>query len=140
MSTVVVQAGQCGNQLGFEALHTLYDNVAPTDDLSADQALELSAFFRNSSAGKPVARAVLVDTEPKVVEGVVARASRGEWNYNARGCVVQQSGAGNNWAMGYNMCSGEFLEGVMDRVRAEIEACDGNDSMNRELDCGDHDG
>lgn len=124
MSTVLVQAGQCGNQLGFETLDTLYRNLAGGDDVSVDHEMDMSVFFRSSSAGVPVARAVLVDTEPKVVDGVCVKAQQGPWRYNRRGCVVQQSGAGNNWAMGYNMCSGQFLEDTMDKVRREIEACD----------------
>jgi hypothetical protein len=65
-----------------------------------------------------------------------------EWGYDRRNALVQQSGAGNNWAMGcdaqassrgllsmhrrrYGMCTGEFRTIVLDAIRREAEMCDG---------------
>ena len=58
-SCVTVQIGQCGTQLGACVL----------DRLNAEARHEADAqyFFRQGKSGERVARAVLVDTEPRVV-------------------------------------------------------------------------
>ena len=47
-----------------------------------------------------MARAVLLDMEPKVISKCLAR--RGVWSYDTSRVHFQQSGSGNNWAYGYN--------------------------------------
>lgn len=64
MSVVTVQLGQCGNQVGG----ALFDVLAG-EALSASRKEEPEAetFFRRAKGGTQwVARAVLVDMEPKV--------------------------------------------------------------------------
>ena len=78
-STLYLHVGQAGNEIG-------------------------SAFWRLAAAEKPPkrwlfdergrARLVLVDTEPKVVRGVVR--SLGDERVHARCALVEQSGRGNN--------------------------------------------
>ena len=71
--TIVVQVGQCGNQLGADFFDALARGM-----LHGDQALRpqqplsssLPAFFRETK-GPPVARAVLLDTEPRVIEQAI---------------------------------------------------------------------
>ena len=36
----------------------------------------------------------------------------------------RHGGAGNNWALGYQMASGEFLQKSIDLITREIEHCD----------------
>jgi tubulin delta len=119
MALILVNAGQCGNQLGFDCLDSLYDNTARD---SADQAM----FFRESKAagGKPVARAVCLDTEPKAVLSCLQRSARKDWAFDPAACAYRHGGAGNNWAMGYQMCSGKFLDASLDCIRRELEHCD----------------
>jgi hypothetical protein len=75
-SVVTLQLGQCGNQLG----HALFDSLgqcssAPFD---AELSVALPTFFRESMSGKPsVARAVLVDMEPKVIQQTLQLAALG---------------------------------------------------------------
>lgn len=88
-STVYLHVGQAGNEIG-------------------------GAFWRLASAEKPPkrwlfdergrCRAVLVDTEPKVVRGVVRAV--GEERVHPRCALVEQSGRGNNWAMGFHGTAG----------------------------------
>lgn len=50
----------------------------------------------------PVARAVLVDMEPKVISQTLSMAARsGYWKYDDRSHFCQKQGSGNNWANGY---------------------------------------
>ena len=81
MSLICVNAGQCGNQLGFDFLNALYDNTAR-------QPVELDMFFREpkSASGKPVARAVCLDTEPKAVLSCLQRSARKVSDLRMCGC------------------------------------------------------
>lgn len=48
-----------------------------------------------------VARAVLVDMEPKVISQAIAKASKsGRWRYGDKAHFSQKQGSGNNWANG----------------------------------------
>ncbi|CCW67208.1 unnamed protein product [Phytomonas sp. Hart1] len=87
MAIVVVQVGQCGNQLGDELFMQLYTSSKGSSSFP-------SPFFAQD--GK--ARCVLVDSEPKVVQGVAARHSKFIRTENV---VGGQSGRGNNWGLGY---------------------------------------
>ena len=49
------------------------------------------------SRAAPVARAVLIDMEPKVVQSSLRRAKRsGQWRYDSARTLAFQSGSGNN--------------------------------------------
>ncbi|CAM9256785.1 unnamed protein product [Ectocarpus sp. 8 AP-2014] len=83
MSVVTVQVGQCGNQLGaslFQALHdhanqppAHHGHTSGTESERARSACRQS-FFRDGG----VARAVIIDTEPKVIQRIVATRGRAE--------------------------------------------------------------
>ena len=115
--------------------------------------------YRNAanSAGASsqwTARAICVDTEPKVVLSCI-EATRQQpprqasslkrssnlnhhqrqaigWGYDLAGVAYRHGGAGNNWALGYKMAGGgatagsqEFLQQILDGcLRREIERCD----------------
>ena len=117
-SVVTVQLGQCGNQVGAELFDTLSTEIDAHP--SRDRAGIRRAFFREphrdedsdagfnsddvastSSRKTPVARAVLIDMEPKVVQASVRRARKtGRWRYDGDRTLAFQSGSGNNWARG----------------------------------------
>ena len=121
-STVYLHVGQAGNEIG-------------------------GAFWRLASAEKPPKRwlfdergrirAVLVDTEPKVVRGVVR--SVGEECVHPRCALVEQSGRGNNWAMGFHGTAGasgsgrggsssadgpSIADATLEALRWQWERCD----------------
>ena len=77
------------------------------------------------SRAAPVARAVLIDMEPKVVQSSLRRAKRsGQWRYDSARTLAFQSGSGNNWARGYNTYGAQTRETALELVRRETEACD----------------
>ena len=102
MSTIWLHCGQAGNEIG-------------------------SAFWRLATGERPprkwlfddhgCARAVFVDTEPKVVRGVVR--SLGPERVHPRCALVEQSGRGNNWAMGYHGVDGAATRDFRQSVSEE---------------------
>jgi len=125
MAVIFCQAGQCGNQLGFSILDSLYRHLKPSDD-----ADHMETFFRESVSSsrqsRLFARAVCIDTEPKVVNECLSRSKREKhtWSYHTPNMLYRHGGAGNNWAMGYQMCSGDFLDSSINCLRRELECCD----------------
>ncbi|CAE8679501.1 unnamed protein product [Polarella glacialis] len=93
-------------------------------------------YFREASAsaarrGLYTARAVLVDTEPRVVQRCLqgAEDDGGErpvrgWSYHGAGSVYCQGGAANNWACGFNVHGPAVAEQVLATLRREVERCD----------------
>ncbi len=64
-SIVTLQLGQCGNQIGREMFHSL-SNELHTSTTNPD-AVDDTFFYYKTEHSKPIARAVLVDMEPKVI-------------------------------------------------------------------------
>nr|CCC89303.1 unnamed protein product [Trypanosoma congolense IL3000] len=86
MAIVVVQIGQCGNQLGEELWRQL--------SIATNKGSVHSPFFTTDRK----ARCVLVDSEPKVVQGVYDRHAD---IIRPENVVCGHSGRGNHWALGY---------------------------------------
>ena len=108
MPSVFLHVGQAGNEIG-------------------------SAFWRLAAAEKPTqrwmfdgrgrCRSVFVDTEPKVVRGVMR--ALGAERVHPKCSLIEQSGRGNNWAMGFH---GNGADSVADKaleaLRWQWERCD----------------
>jgi tubulin delta len=122
MSYVFVDTGQCGNQLGCSILDSLHQHLV-------DDPIELDSFFRTSNSrnkSTTYARAVCIDTEPKVIHACMQRIKdKKTWLFDSKSTVYGHGGAGNNWAMGYQLCRGEFLENSLECIRRELEMCNG---------------
>uniref|UniRef100_A0A8C5KMV3 Tubulin delta chain n=1 Tax=Jaculus jaculus TaxID=51337 RepID=A0A8C5KMV3_JACJA len=131
MSIVTVQLGQCGNQIGFEVFDTLFTDSHSSQGLcskrenEAYQASCQERFFREEESGVPVARAVLVDMEPKVINQTLSKAAQsGRWKYGQHSCFCQKQGSGNNWAYGYSVHGPRHEASIMNLTRKEVERCD----------------
>lgn len=79
-------------------------------------------FKFNPDVGRYIARAVLVDLEPGVVESV--RSGSTGRLFQPYNMVYGQSGAGNNWAKGHYTEGAEIVEQVLDITRHEADDCD----------------
>ena len=120
MSTLTLQVGQAGNQLGAHfwtrAVHHAQElqqqqlasnpaTAASPSPLPPHSCLPLSPFF--SSSGH--ARALLIDTEPKVLaavqalsaDGILAATTSTRSLFHRDSLFFDQYGRGNNWALGY---------------------------------------
>ncbi|XP_059762486.1 tubulin delta chain isoform X2 [Balaenoptera ricei] len=131
MSIVTVQLGQCGNQIGFEVFDALFsDSYCPQGLCSkreneAYQASCKERFFSEEENGVPIARAVLVDMEPKVINQTLSKAAHsGRWKYGQHSCFCQKQGSGNNWAYGYSVHGPRHEESIMNLIQKEVEKCD----------------
>ena len=92
---IFVNCGQCGNQLGYELLGSLWDHLEDSND-------ENEVYFRTTKRDKKYARVVCLDTEPKVVSQCLAQSSVSDqrWMFDPNNIVYRHGGAGNNWATG----------------------------------------
>lgn len=131
MSIVTVQLGQCGNQIGFEVFDTLFRDSHCSQGLcskrenEAYQASCKERFFREEENGVPVARAVLIDMEPKVINQTLSKAAQsGRWKYGQHTSFCQKQGSGNNWAYGYSVHGPKHEESIMNLIQTEVEKCD----------------
>ncbi|XP_022052884.1 tubulin delta chain [Acanthochromis polyacanthus] len=121
MSVVTVQLGQCGNQVA----HELFDVVCSDTQKKPSRAASCERFFHHSTHGELVARAVLIDMEPKVINQSVSRAAKcGRWRYGEDSHFSQKQGSGNNWANGYCVHGPRHRDVMEELVRREVERCD----------------
>eukprot|EP00898_Chlorokybus_atmophyticus_P005943 jgi/Chlat1/634/Chrsp103S01049 len=121
-AVVAVQVGQCGNQLGPALLDALYGAGGGGGGGGGEEGV----YFREGGVGGgvAVARAVLVDAEPKAVaEAARASSRRDTWRYAAGSGVAGQGGSGNCWARGY-YAQPALTEAAVDAVRKEVERAD----------------
>ena len=93
--------------------------------MSEDAAKEdsLAAFFAETSEGKHVPRAVLVDLEPTVIDSVTAGQYRDLFHPDQ--LVKGKEDAANNYARGYYTVGRDIIGNLMDKVRKLADACEG---------------
>ncbi|XP_011700951.1 PREDICTED: tubulin delta chain-like isoform X2 [Wasmannia auropunctata] len=129
---LTLQFGQCGNQLGCDLFSKVsHDLGSPNTDVSYGANYEYAErtierwFDGIAERGRHCARAILVDTEEKVVSEMCKDAASASWLYRT-GNVVCQSGGGsaNNWAYGYTINSRRLSNAVLNVTRQELERLD----------------
>ncbi|KAK7867870.1 hypothetical protein R5R35_008619 [Gryllus longicercus] len=143
MSVVTIQVGQCGNQVGYDWYTRLGREVcseALEKHMHKKHSYIRESFERwfNSvdDEQRIFARAVLIDTEQKVINSVFKKASRQMWQYNPASVVCRKDGgSGNNWALGFCERGPEMQEAVLNSVRKEVEACDRLCTFHNLLSC-----
>ncbi len=135
--SIVVQVGQCGNQIGCRFWDlALREHASVNKQGVYDESM--SSFFRNvdtryddvniplgNSKGQIrslKARSVLVDME----EGVVSELLKGPLRdvFDHRQLITDVSGSGNNWACGHKVYGPQYREQIAEVVRRSAEYCD----------------
>ncbi|XP_046319565.1 tubulin beta-1 chain isoform X10 [Marmota monax] len=124
---VLIQAGQCGNQIGAKFWEVISDEhgIDPTGSYHGDGDLQLdriNVYYNEAAGNKYVPRAILVDLEPGTVDSV--RSGPFGQIFRPDNFVFGQSGAGNNWAKGHYTEGAELVDSMLDVVRKEAESCD----------------
>jgi len=125
---VMLQLGQCGNQIGFE----FWKKLCTEHGISPDGILEEHAtegidrkdvFFYQADDEHYIPRSVLLDLEPRVVNSIMN--SEYKKLYNPENVYVDKEGggAGNNWASGYSQAE-SLHEDVFDIIDREAEGSD----------------
>ncbi|XP_055964375.1 tubulin beta chain-like isoform X2 [Sorex fumeus] len=127
---VLVQAGQCGNQVGGKFWQTISDEhgILPNGSYQGDSDLQLQRInvYYNEAAGasgnRYVPRAILADLEPGTMDSI--RSGPIGTIFRPDNFVFGQSGAGSNWAKGHYTEGAELADTILDVVRRESESCD----------------
>eukprot|EP01065_Artemidia_motanka_P005000 TRINITY_DN12373_c0_g1_i1.p1 TRINITY_DN12373_c0_g1~~TRINITY_DN12373_c0_g1_i1.p1 ORF type:complete len:419 (+),score=48.23 TRINITY_DN12373_c0_g1_i1:84-1340(+) len=122
MSVLTLQVGQCGNQLGLELFTQLADAARVCTE--REQELVSHRFFREPAGASdaPVARAVLADMEPKVVEKCLVSAKKGKaFSYGRQRVLTRDEGSANNWAYGYHVQALQCMPDILEQSRKEVE-------------------
>jgi|JI9StandDraft_2_1071091.scaffolds.fasta_scaffold485122_2 tubulin delta len=115
MAVPFIQLGQCGNQVGEALFERMYQEGCKA---SAGHQAMLSYFFDESPKGN-VAKAFLIDMEPKVVNKNLNMQR--SWKYNKDYSVVQEEGSGNNWAYGCRIHGPRVSSKILNRIRKMFE-------------------
>lgn len=122
--SIMVQVGQCGNQIGHQFWKMAYDEyqLYKSESLFYCESAPSNLKHSEKSSSKiPKARAVLIDME----ESVINKISNHKLNFYNPSCrIVDQSGAGNNWAVGYHEYWQQHQHKIEEALRTEAEKCD----------------
>ncbi|EMC99202.1 hypothetical protein BAUCODRAFT_395081 [Baudoinia panamericana UAMH 10762] len=127
---ITLQAGQCGNSVGsqFWQQLCLEHGIDPTGNLhpyATEGGDRKDVFFYQSDDTRYIPRAILLDLEPRVINGIRTGGYGGIYNPENFYVLKEGTGAGNNWAAGYSRGS-EVEEEVMEMIDREA---DGSDSL-----------
>lgn len=127
---IMLQLGQCGNQIGFE----FWKKLCREHGISAEGLLQehttegidrKDVFFYQADDEHYIPRSVLLDLEPRVINTIMNSEYAKLYNPENIYLAKDGGGAGNNWANGYSQ--GESLhEEVFDIIDREA---DGSDSL-----------
>ncbi|XP_050545309.1 tubulin beta-6 chain-like [Daktulosphaira vitifoliae] len=123
---IQLQIGQCGNQIGSNFWKTISDEHGINESGEIIQSYNIHldricVYYNESSNKKYVPRAVLIDLEPGTLESI---GSGYKCKFSHQNFISGITGAGNNWAKGYNLDGIEMLDRVLNTVRLEAEKCD----------------
>ncbi|GBG32401.1 Tubulin gamma chain [Hondaea fermentalgiana] len=127
---ITLQVGQCGNQIASE----FWKQISAEHGISPDGVLQPYAlngtdrkdvFFYQADDEHYIPRAILMDLEPRVINGIMNSPYRHLFNSENIFVSKDGGGAGNNWASGH--AQGEKLhEELMDMIDREA---DGSESL-----------
>ncbi|KAI3741357.1 hypothetical protein L1987_59029 [Smallanthus sonchifolius] len=127
---ITLQVGQCGNQIGMEFWKQLcLEHGISKDGILEDFATQggdrKDVFFYQADDQHYIPRALLMDLEPRVINGIQTGEYRNLYNHENIFTSREGGGAGNNWASGYHQGK-SFEEDLMDMIDREA---DGSDSL-----------
>uniref|UniRef100_A0A804PYN6 Tubulin gamma 2 n=1 Tax=Zea mays TaxID=4577 RepID=A0A804PYN6_MAIZE len=127
---ITIQVGQCGNQIGMEFWKQLcLEHGIGKDGLLEDFATQggdrKDVFFYQADDQHFIPRSLLIDLEPRVINGIQNSEYRNLYNHENIFVAEHGGGAGNNWASGYHQGE-QVVDDIMDMVDREA---DGSDSL-----------
>lgn len=129
---ITLQVGQCGNQVGaaFWQQLCLEHGIAP-DGTCADPPEggggpvdRKDVFFYTDDDDKCVARSLLIDMEPGVIQSIMKPESPISRIFNSENIHKGTDGAGNNWGCGYNAGTEELFD-MIDREADNSDSLEG---------------
>ncbi|BFZ10048.1 hypothetical protein BsWGS_13087 [Bradybaena similaris] len=126
---ISIHVGQAGVQLGnacwelYCLEHGIQNDGQSGNPSDNDKRDSMHTFFSESTSGKHVPRALLVDLEPTVVDEV--RVGDYRQLYHPEQLISGNEDAANNYARGHYTVGKEIIDLVMDRVRKSADLCSG---------------
>ncbi|KAI9717628.1 MAG: hypothetical protein M1812_004573 [Candelaria pacifica] len=127
---ITIQAGQCGNSIGSQFWQQLCQEHGISqdgnlEDFATEGGDRKDVFFYQSDDTRYIPRAILLDLEPRVINGIQTGPYKNIYNPENFYIGKDGIGAGNNWAAGH--AAGETVqEEVFDMIDREA---DGSDSL-----------
>ncbi|KAJ9632293.1 gamma-tubulin [Taxawa tesnikishii (nom. ined.)] len=127
---ITLQAGQCGNSVGSQFWQQLcqehgINQDGNLQDFATEGGDRKDVFFYQSDDTRYIPRAILIDLEPRVLNGIQTGAYRNIYNPENFYIHKEGAGAGNIWGAGYD--KGEQVqEELLDMIDREA---DGSDSL-----------
>jgi len=122
--------GQDGVQTG-EACWELFclehgiipDGSMPSDPSPGKEEDAFNTFFSETSNGKHVPRAIMIDLEPSVIDQI----KNGKYRtlFHPEQLITGKEDAANNYARGHYTVGKEHVDVTLDRVRKLADACTG---------------
>jgi tubulin gamma len=127
---ITLQVGQCGNQIGSEFWKRLCaeHGIGP-DGILTDFAAEnpgndrKDVFFYQADDEQYVPRALLMDLEPRVINGIQQSSFADLYNPENIFLSKDGGGAGNNWARGYAQAE-SVQEEIFEMIDREADNSD----------------
>ncbi|XP_025314276.1 tubulin alpha chain-like isoform X1 [Canis lupus familiaris] len=127
---ISIHVGQAGVQMGNTCweLYCLEHSIQPNGTMPSDKALgsgndSFNTFFSETGAGKHVPRAIFVDLEPTVIDGV--RTGTYRQLFHPEQLISGKEDAANNYARGHYMVGKEIIDLVLERIRKLTDQCTG---------------
>ncbi|XP_014397769.1 PREDICTED: tubulin alpha chain-like 3 [Myotis brandtii] len=132
-----IHVGQAGIQIG-DACWELYclehgihpdgfilDNRKDQLEIAKTEHMDASfnTFFCETRAGKHVPRALFIDLEPTVIDGI--RTGKHRSLFHPEQLVSGKEDAANNYARGHYSLGSEIIDLVLERIRKLAEQCSG---------------
>lgn len=120
---ITLQVGQCGNQIGSEFWKKLckehgINKDGILEDFATQGGDRKDVFFYQADDERFIPRALLLDLEPRVINGIQNSDIKNLFNPENIFMSDHGGGAGNNWASGYHQ--GESVqEDILDMIDRE---------------------
>jgi tubulin alpha len=118
--------GQAGVQIGEACweLFTLEHGIQQDGSLKDTKVDDnMKTFFSDTLGGKVVPRALFVDLEQSVIQGLQHGMYKNLFNPNFM--ITGKEDAANNYARGHYSIGRQYIETVMDQLQKLSENCDG---------------
>merc|ERR1739848_385642 len=117
---IMLQLGQCGNQIGFEFWKKLCKEhgISPQGVLEehATEGLDRKdVFFYQADDEHYIPRSVLMDLEPRVINNIMNSEYKKLYNPENVYVAKDGGGAGNNWASGFSQGQ-QLYEDIFDII------------------------
>ncbi|KAI3389468.1 hypothetical protein SNEBB_004207 [Seison nebaliae] len=119
--SIILQIGQCGNQIGLNFWELA---LKENEETLREGKNYMKSFFHETSSGKYEARAILLDLEEGVISKILQRTKISHI-FSEQQLFTSTNGAGNNWAVGREALMEEKSHRQIEKcLRRTIEKCD----------------